>query len=241
MDFNLHFFDGNAGQENTDVAGGDPDNPNRPENANNGSGSLNANSSASTLNRSHRSLLTRIPPTVYASLRNSISASESTLWFGDDWGDDVDASMSLPLEIIFHLNLYIDAKIQEGTIDGNRFGTVSGSLNSLVDILGSLERISNTPIPFAYNVHLKQAVTIYVWVLPFTMVNTLGWLVVPVVMVIAFILFGVETIGAEIENPFGYDKNDLPLDEYCKDLEAEVKYLQRHLPSKKLQTLQLTT
>ena len=23
-------------------------------------------------------------------------------------------------------------------------------------------------------------------------------------------------IGAEIENPFGYDKNDLPLDEYCK-------------------------
>ncbi|CAJ0835033.1 4355_t:CDS:2 [Entrophospora sp. SA101] len=55
---------------------GDPENPNRPE---------NANSSVSTLNRSHRSLLTRIPPTVYASLRNSISASESTLWFGDDW------------------------------------------------------------------------------------------------------------------------------------------------------------
>ncbi|CAJ0867365.1 3499_t:CDS:2 [Entrophospora sp. SA101] len=230
--FQFTFFDGNAGQENTDVSEGDPENPNRPE---------NANSSVSTLNRSHRSLLTRIPPTVYASLRNSISASESTLWFGDDWGEDVDASMSLPLEIIFHINLYIDAKIQEGTIDGNRFGTVSGSLNSLVDILGSLERISNTPIPFAYNVHLKQAVTIYVWVLPFTMVSTLGWLVIPVVMVIAFILFGVETIGAEIENPFGYDKNDLPLDEYCKDLEAEVKYLQRHLPSKKLQTLQLTT
>ncbi|CAG8662422.1 9281_t:CDS:2, partial [Ambispora leptoticha] len=40
-------------------------------------------------------------------------------------------------------------------------------------------------------------------------------------------------IGAEIENPFGYDKNDLPLDEYCKDLEAEVKYLQRHIPHRK--------
>jgi len=227
--FQMTFFDGNTGQENTDVNDDDLDNPNRPENAND-----ITQSSASTLNRSNRSLISRISPATYAMLRSSMSSSESTLYFGDDLVDNVDASMSLPLEIIFHLHFYIDARVRDGTIDGNRFGTISSSLNALVDILGNLERISNTPIPFAYNVHLKQAVTIYVWFLPFTMVATLGWLVIPVVMTIAFILFGVETIGAEIENPFGYDKNDLPLDEYCKDLESEVKYLQRHLPSKKL-------
>jgi len=77
---------------------------------------------------------------------------------------------------------------------------------------------------------LKQAVIIYVWVLPFTLVAQLGWFVIPTVALVGFILFGVEAIGAEIENPFGYDANDLPLDGYCQDLEAEIKYLQRHIP-----------
>ena len=38
----------------------------------------------------------------------------------------------------------------------------------------------------------------------------------------SFTLFGIEAIGAEIENPFGYDSNDLPQDEYCAIIQAEL-------------------
>ncbi|BAY78790.1 hypothetical protein NIES25_52680 [Nostoc linckia NIES-25] len=27
----------------------------------------------------------------------------------------------------------------------------------------------------------------------------------------------------EIENPFGYDSNDLPLDKFCQELQAEIE------------------
>ncbi|CAG8711547.1 1626_t:CDS:2, partial [Cetraspora pellucida] len=60
-----------------------------------------------------------------------------------------------------------------------------------IDIVGSLERISNTPIPLAY----RQVVTSYVWLLPVSLVDILGWLTIPVIFVISFILFGVEAIG----------------------------------------------
>ncbi|CAG8786176.1 17692_t:CDS:2, partial [Racocetra persica] len=59
--------------------------------------------------------------------------------------------------------------------------------------------------------------------LPFTITAELAWFTVPTIFLVAFILFGILAVG--------YDENDLPLDDYCKDLEAEVKYLERHLPA----------
>ncbi|CAJ0760499.1 6790_t:CDS:2 [Entrophospora sp. SA101] len=237
--FQLAAFDGNAGQENTDLGGGGSedhrDDPNHPDNRD------LPPSEAPTIvvhndNHHHQGL-----PHTKAAIRSLAGSwSQTSIYFNNGKLKDncnLDASMSLPLEIVFHLGAYYDRQVLDNKdpnnpkITGAAFGAISGSLNTLIDILGSLERIGNTPIPFAYRIHLKQAVTIYVWVLPFTLVSTLYWLTIPVVMMIAFILFGVEAIGSEIENPFGYDRNDLPLDEYCKDLEAEIKYLQKFLPS----------
>ena len=62
--------------------------------------------------------------------------------------------MSLPLEIVYNLGLVFDVKFRENKLDGARFGFISGTLNVLIEILGNLERIGNTPIPHAYNIHL---------------------------------------------------------------------------------------
>jgi putative membrane protein len=234
--FQMAAFDGNAGQENTDLGGGGEedhrDDPNHPDNRD-----LPPSETPTIVvhsgNHRHHGL-----PHKKAAIRSLAGSwSQTSIYFNNGRLKDdcqLDASMSLPLEIVFHLGAYYDKQVldtENPRINGAVFGAISGSLNTLIDILGSLERIGNTPIPFAYRIHLKQAVTIYVWVLPFTLVSKLYWLTIPVVMMIAFILFGVEAIGSEIENPFGYDRNDLPLDEYCKDLEAEIKYLQQYLPS----------
>jgi len=36
---------------------------------------------------------------------------------------------------------------------------------------------------------------------------------------------GIEGIANQIEMPFGYDPQDLPLDTYCDDLKEEVEYI----------------
>jgi len=40
---------------------------------------------------------------------------------------------------------------------------------------------------------------------------------------ISFTLLGIEEIGLEIENPFGYDTNDLPLDAICNTIKYDIE------------------
>jgi len=92
------------------------------------------------------------------------------------------------------------------------------ALNNLVDALTGLERILTTPIPFSYSVHLWITTTLYVAALPFQVVNQLQWITIPATLLASFIFFGFLVAGEEIENPFGYDKNDLDLDYFCQNI-----------------------
>jgi len=47
----------------------------------------------------------------------------------------------------------------------------------------------------------------------------------PMVALVSFTLFGIEEIGIEIENRFGYDANDLPLDAICATMRRNIEDL----------------
>lgn len=99
----------------------------------------------------------------------------------------------------------------------------------MVDQMTSMERIANSPIPsscwflasrlatFSSNhtlvdgIHLKQCVTLYLFALPLTLMNDLGWRTIPIVTVVAFTLMGIEGIADEIEMPFGEHIPDIVL------------------------------
>jgi putative membrane protein len=98
-------------------------------------------------------------------------------------------------------------------------------LNNLVDTLGACERILRTPMPLAYAIHLKQLLLLYCLLLPFQVVDELRWWTAPAVALVSFTLFGIEAIGVEIENPFGTDPNDLPLDTICDTIERNIEDL----------------
>jgi len=67
-----------------------------------------------------------------------------------------------------------------------------------------------------------QALVLYCLTLPFALVGTFGWAAVLDTLLIAYILFGIEEIGVEVENPFGHDHNDLPLEKFCATVEREL-------------------
>ena len=56
--------------------------------------------------------------------------------------------------------------------------------------------------------------------LPFTLVDALGWVMIPVVSLTAFLVLCIEQLAVQIENPFGYDANDLPLHSFTCCVEA---------------------
>jgi putative membrane protein len=50
----------------------------------------------------------------------------------------------------------------------------------------------------------------------------MGWHAIVGSGVVAIGLFGIDEIGVEIEDPFGYDPNDLPLDAIGKTIDVDV-------------------
>ncbi|KAF9188956.1 hypothetical protein BGZ51_000204 [Haplosporangium sp. Z 767] len=60
------------------------------------------------------------------------------------------------------------------------------------------------------------------------LVGNLEGFMIPAVMLASFTLLGILGIGYEIENPFNDDYNDLPLDDFCKVIEAEVDIMVAH-------------
>ncbi|KAJ3217611.1 hypothetical protein HDU67_007553 [Dinochytrium kinnereticum] len=100
-------------------------------------------------------------------------------------------------------------------------------MNAIVENITGMDRILSTRIPHAYGLHLRQVLVLYCLFLPFQVMAGLGWYVTPCMMLVSFVLFGIENLGLEIENPFGYDPNDLPLDRYCEGMKREVDDLIR--------------
>jgi ion channel-forming bestrophin family protein len=129
---------------------------------------------------------------------------------------------NVPLEIAFWIGDYLQAKQEQGQISLYQMSELQNILNSMVDALGACERILRTPMPLAYAIHLKQLILLYCLLLPFQVVEELKWWTAPAVALVSFTLFGIEAIGVEIENPFGTDPNDLPLDTICNTIQGNI-------------------
>jgi hypothetical protein len=99
------------------------------------------------------------------------------------------------------------------------------SLAALTDTQASAERVLTTPLPIGYNILISQIVLLYVYLLPFQLWPALHWVTIPGTIAAAYIIVGLAAIGNELENPFGNDVNDLPLDSYCMELAKELDTL----------------
>jgi ion channel-forming bestrophin family protein len=129
-----------------------------------------------------------------------------------------------------HAPLAIASRISRTLADARARGLVSDyvwmaldqNVQLLIDYLGGCERIHKTPLPFAYVVHLRRALILYCFTLPFALVGDFGWGAILDTLLVAYVFFGVEEIGVEIENPFGHDDNDLPLERICETIEKNL-------------------
>ena len=127
-----------------------------------------------------------------------------------------------PLEVAFWISDYLQHQYKRNCINSYQLVSMQKLLDMLVDNLGACERILKTPMPLAYAIHLKQLLLLYCFLLPFQIVANLHWWTGLISALVSFTLLGIEAIGLEIENPFGYDENDLPLDAICKTMKLNI-------------------
>ncbi|EPS45210.1 hypothetical protein H072_782 [Dactylellina haptotyla CBS 200.50] len=141
---------------------------------------------------------------------------------------------NLPLEIMTYLSAYLDMIVQGGQIPVPAYQSMAMAyLGGMMDSLTNCERISQTPLPIAYNIVISQITWLYVLFLPFQLVSKLSWVAIPGTLIGAYIILGFAAIGREIEDPFGDDVNDLNLDRYCDSIALELDMILSVPPPKR--------
>ncbi|KAI1155544.1 Bestrophin, RFP-TM, chloride channel-domain-containing protein [Nemania diffusa] len=131
---------------------------------------------------------------------------------------------NLPLEILCYLTAYADELVASGQLPvPMQQTTIYNNLGLLNDVLVNAERVLNTPLPIAYAIVISQITWLYVILLPFQLYSALKWITIPATIFASYIILGIFFIGHEIENPFGNDVNDLPLDAFCQQIVQDME------------------
>jgi ion channel-forming bestrophin family protein len=140
--------------------------------------------------------------------------------------DDLGAlagSSNPPIMLIQGMGQRATEAWRNGWLDTFHLPTLESSLTNLTDIQGGCERIKSTPIPFSYTILIHRIVAVYCLALPFGLVTVTHQATPLVVLLVSYAFFGLDAIGDEIENPFGLDDHDLPLDAMSTMIEVNVR------------------
>ncbi len=142
-----------------------------------------------------------------------------------EWYEKLKEMNHPPIHIAFLISDYLQHQYERGCINSYQLTAMFKLLDRMVEALTGCEGILKTPIPLAYAIHLRQLLLIYCLLLPFQIVNEFHFWTGIVVALISFTVFGIEEIALEIENPFGHDPNDLPLDTICTTMHHNIEDL----------------
>ena len=128
-----------------------------------------------------------------------------------------------PTLIVVWLGQWLHEQRRAGHLQPVLAAKMEDALSGLNQVQGGCERIVSSPIPFAYTVILYRTVGVYCLLLPFGLVDTLGWMTPLVTAFVSYTFFAQETLLSEIEEPFGNAENDLPLDALSITIERTLR------------------
>jgi putative membrane protein len=173
----------------------------------------------------HRKFFKKLIPMYAAVLSDHLRAEQTRLALDESDHPELkglDSTKHVPNQVAALLWKRINRMYEGGIIKGDQLIILNNELQTFTDVCGACERIKNTPIPYSYSAFLKKFIFIYVLTLPISFVFSLGYIAIPVVVFIFYVLASLELIAEEIEDPFGEDTNDLPTQKMAENIAKHV-------------------
>jgi ion channel-forming bestrophin family protein len=135
----------------------------------------------------------------------------------------IDLEAHIPNQITTNMMQQLYGLYEQKIITDMQLINLLADVQEMVNVCGACERIRNTPIPYSYSAFLKKFIFFYIMTMPFGFVFTLGYLCIPVVVLIFYVLASLELIAEEIEEPFGDDVNDLPVELIATNIKKHIE------------------
>lgn len=158
-------------------------------------------------------------------LRKTDPAADVKRLLPPDVAERILASSFRPTLLLKEMSLWVQEQKSLNGMDSMTASMFDKNLNELSDILGGCERISNTPIPYPYAILLHRTVYIYCLLLPFGLVDSIGWMTPVICAFVAYTFMALDAIILQIEEPFGTEDNDLALETMSETIELSVREL----------------
>lgn len=144
-------------------------------------------------------------------------------FIGEDERNALKDESNRPFALAYKTGELVASAHRKGWIDSHLLARIDDSLTEIIGVQGACERIKSTPVPFAYQVLTHRFVGVYCIALTFGIHDTVGLATPFVVAFVSFAFFGLDAIGDEIEEPFGFDPNDLPLMGLSRMIEVNLR------------------
>jgi putative membrane protein len=151
--------------------------------------------------------------------KNNLRANKKNLVFEKYEDSTKDNS---PVQVMKLIYTKLKELEKKGDLNQGDLIQIDVNLNGLIASLGGCQRIKNTPIPYSYSLFIKKFIFMYVITLPIVFFHFDYWAVL-ITTFVFYALVSMEVLAEEIEDPFGYDDNDLPLDQICQIIEKDIK------------------
>lgn len=136
--------------------------------------------------------------------------------------NDLKQHINTPQHVLSLMQKVLFKAYQEDEISDILYTQLNTHIIELGSVQAGCDRIGSTPLPYAYAVLLNRAVYIFCFLLPFSLGETMGLWTPILVGVLAYLFLGLDRLGAELEEPFGEQDNDLPLDSIVRLVEREL-------------------
>jgi len=107
-------------------------------------------------------------------------------------------------------------------LDGRRLQSLDGTIMMFLDVQGGCERIKRTPMPRSYGFFVERLLLFFAVLFPLGLVHDIGWLVIPVNVVVCTGFSLISETGRVLEDPFTHFWNSLPLSNMSVNIERNL-------------------
>ncbi len=175
--------------------------------------------------RDFMKLVTLFPFTVRNLLRGQLIPEEAEKILGQEDLLSLKQFPHPPSFVLMKLAKLLMKAKENGVIDDFAFLNLDQERARLMDHLGACERILKTPLPLIYSIEIRRSIALFLFILPLALLHRLenDWQTAFLTMMVAYVLFTLEIIGIQLQNPFAAEHlSALPLDDICKNIERQL-------------------
>lgn len=174
----------------------------------------------------NRSFFIQLIPRFALELKYHLQSEETRLTLDEHPHPELpnfDRNKHVPNQVASLIMNRVNLLYRQGIVKGDQLILLNKEVSAFLEVCGACERIKNTPIPYSYSGFIKKFIFIYIATLPIGYVFNLGYWVIPVVVFVFYVLASLELIAEEIEDPFGKDANDLPMQRLTETIQRNVR------------------